>query len=58
MIDEARSEELAGSRRVSAGCPKFSGSSNSGVRFGVRLDPRDPKILAAKTVQIGGAGRN
>ncbi len=57
-IDETDLEELAGSRRVKSGYPKFSRSINGGVRFGVRYGPRTPKILAAKTVKIGGAGRN
>jgi len=57
-IDETDPEELAGSRRVNAGYPECSRSSYGGVRFGVRCGPRTPKILAAKTVMIGGAGRN
>src|ERR1035441_10667060 len=57
-IDENDPGELEGSRRVRAGCPKYSRSSLAGVRFGVRCGPRTPKILAAKTVKIGGAGRN
>ena len=57
-IDENDPWELEGSRRVKAGYPKYSRSSLAGVRFGVRGGPRTPKILAAKTVKIGGAGRN
>src|ERR1022692_3975761 len=57
-INETDPGQLAGSRRVNASYPECSRSNNGGVHFAARCEPGTSKILAAKTVKIGGAGRN
>jgi len=53
-MEKAGSDGLAGSRRVSVSHTEYSRSGKDGIRYG----PRTPRILAAKTIKIGGGGRN
>ena len=57
MILEPTLEPLTRSRKVTSRYGLFFRSQETGVRFGVDVDPLDSPFVAALAVRFGGEGR-